>query len=131
MKKIILSSGSTLEITIGSFVESRDLFQALMSESLPIKFNDDQDININMFKDILFTALSSKKVESALWVCLKRVLYNKEKVTESIFDNNEDARADYLEICFYVTKENVFPFTKNLYAKYYPMLQQVMKMFQA
>jgi hypothetical protein len=129
-EKFTLPSGKELEVTMGSFTESRYLYQAFLKDAKNIDFDEDRDININFFKDLLCVALSSKEIEEKLWVCMKRALYNKDKITLDTFES-EEARGDYFHVCFYVVKVNILPFVKDLYAKFQPFIETMTKSFQA
>ena len=72
-------------------------------------------IDVNLRKDLFCTFLASKKIEAALAECMKRVTYNGLKITEDTFEPVE-ARDDYLTVCVEVTRENVVPFMKSLFA---------------
>ena len=121
---MILPSGSELKITVGSFAESKALYQAILEEAKDLKMDAQAEVDVNLFKDLFCTMMSSKKVESALWGCMRRVTYNGLKITESTFEDVE-ARQDYFEVCFEVAKENILPFTKSLYAKLSPILDKL------
>lgn len=122
--KVTLPSGSILEITVGSFQESKALYMAVMEELKVLKLDPTAEVDVNLFKDMFCAALSSKKIEAALDVCMKRVTYNGLKVTQDTFEPVE-AREDYLNVCFEVAKENIQPFTKNLYAQFGDIFQKV------
>ena len=114
-----LSSGAELNITVGSFAESRDLYQAVLEEAKGLKLDANADVDINLFKDLFCTAMGSKKIEKYLWICMKRVTYNGTRITdpEAVFEPVE-ARGDYMEVCLEVAKANVLPFMKSLSAQY-------------
>jgi len=119
-----LESGLTLRIQPASFAKAKQLFDAVSVEIKDQNMDATQEIDINFIKGVLLGLVSSPKVEAALWVCMENCLYKNERITVSTFEDM-DARADYLEICYEVAKENVYPFMKNLYAKYKPMFQEL------
>lgn len=130
MKKI-LSSGATLEITRAPFSVSHRLFKTVMRELSQVEINvgakgkDIQDLFklevgdqlVNTLKNVAVTLLSSEEIEAVLWVCFDRALYNNQKVTKEIFDE-ESAAGDYLEIAKEVMIYNMAPFTKSLQSVY-------------
>jgi hypothetical protein len=116
-EKIKLQSGAELAITLAPFEDSKNLYQALLSELKVLKVEYNTEIDVNFFKDIFCVGFSSKAVEAALWKCMSRVTYNDLKVTKDTFEV-EEARQDYFDVCFEVARANIAPFTKNLYAKY-------------
>ena len=114
-----LPSGAELEITLAPFSDGRSLYQALLEELRPMKMDDQAEVDVNLFKDLFCAGFSSKKVESALFACMKRCTYNGVRIVDvdAIFEP-ETAREDYFSVCFEVAKRNLTPFTKDLYAKF-------------
>lgn len=121
MTEVDLPSGAKLRIQPAPFKDSRALYQAILEEAKVLKLDPKTEIDVNLFKDLFCVGVSSKKIESCLWECMKVVRYNELKIDADTFEKVE-AREDYLTVCFEVAKENVLPFMKNLYAKYAPML---------
>lgn len=120
--EIELPSGAKLRVNLASFATSKDLYQAFLEEAKGVKFDFslDTELKLEMFKDIICVGLSSKKIEKALWECMKVALYNDKKITEETFED-EDARGDYFNVVFEVAKLNLSPFVKNLYALLSPL----------
>lgn len=116
-KEVKLPSGAVLKITPSPFSVSRALFQALLEELKALKLDPDAEVDVNLFKDIFCVGVSSKKIEACLAVCMRKVTYNDLKIDDMTFEPVE-AREDYLAVCFEVTKENIQPFTKSLYAQF-------------
>lgn len=121
-----LSSGAELNITVASFAESRDLYQAVLEEARSLKLDPDAEVDINLWKDLFCSAMGSKKIEKCLFVCMKRVTYNGMRITnpEETFEPVE-ARGDYMEVCLEVAKANILPFMKSLYAQYGQVLSML------
>lgn len=126
MKSVKLPSGAELQITLATFAESRSLYQAVLEEAKVLRLDPGQEIDVNLYKDLFCTALSSKKIETALWDCMKKVLYNGLKIDKDTFES-EESRQDYVMVCLEVGKENISPFLKSLYAEWYPVLAKAMK----
>lgn len=120
-----LSSGAELVITVGSFAESKALYQALIEECKSIKIQGDSQ-TADMIKDLFCVGLSSKKIEAALAACLKRVTYKGLKIDENTFEPIEN-REDYIELCLEVIHENIAPFWKSLYAQFNRILVKLEK----
>ena len=116
-KKVLLPSGAELEITVSPFAVSKALYMAIAEEAKNLKMDANTELDTNFLKDMLLTAVSSKKIEIALDDCLKRVTYNGLKIEKDTFEPVE-ARQDYFEVMYHVARENVYPFTKNLCARY-------------
>lgn len=119
-----LPSGATLKITVAPFHDAKALYQACLEELKFLKVDPNDEIDVNLFKDLFCAALSSKKIEVALKECLKRVTYNDLKIDEQTFEPVE-ARQDYILVCFEVAKENIAPFAKSLYAEFAPILERI------
>jgi hypothetical protein len=120
--KITLNSGKELHITLATFAVSRNLLQAMLAEAKDLKFDPDAQVDVNVFKDLFCVGLSSKKIEAALHECLKKAVYDGQKCDSSDTWEKEDARGDYLEVCFEVAKANISPFTKTLTAQFKQVL---------
>lgn len=114
---IKLPSGAKLEITIAPFKDARALYQALLEEVKSLKMDPEAEVDVNLWKDLFCAALSSKKIEAALDVCMARALYNGVRISDETFEKVE-AREDYIDACYEVAKANIQPFTKSLYVKY-------------
>lgn len=123
VKELVLFSGANLKLHLASFQESKALLQSLMEEGKTVKI-DSEAHPIEVFKNAFFSGFVSKKVELALAACIKRALYNDLPITEATFEK-EEARQDYLQVCFEVASENIRPFTKGLYAKYSHLLESL------
>ncbi len=122
LKEIVLPSGAILKVNLASFSVSKDLYQAILEEArtLKVDFSFDADLKLEMFKDILCMSLSSKKIERAIWECMRVAIYNGSKITEDLFES-EEVRGDYFNIMFEVAQLNIAPFTKNLFALLSPL----------
>lgn len=125
-KSVTLQSGAKLEITVSPFAISRSLYQAVLEAVKDLELDPKAEVDVNFFKDLFCVGLSSKKIESCLNECMKRVTYNGLKITDETWEPIE-AREDYLDTCFEVAKENLLPFTKSLYAKYAPIVEMLRK----
>lgn len=115
MREVKLPSGAVLKITPAPFAVSKALYQALLRELKGVTMGF--EITQNVFKDLFCAGFSSSEVETCLWECLKRCLYNDLKIDDQTFEPVE-RREDYLKVCVEVTRDNVFPFAKVLYAEY-------------
>ena len=119
-----LNSGAELKITPAPFAEARELYQAILAEGTVMNFDPNQEIDVNFFKDVICVGLSSKFIEEKLWSCMRRCRYKGLKIVEDVFEPVA-AREDYMEVMFEVTKANITPFTKSLYAQYGHLLKEV------
>jgi hypothetical protein len=125
-REVTLPSGAVLVVAPAPFQAAKALYQAVLEEVKGVKVDPLAEVDVNLFKDMFCIGLSSKKIESALAECLKRVTYNGLKVDSSTFEPVE-SRQDYVTACFEVAKENIEPFTKSLYAQYAAILGQLQK----
>ncbi len=121
-KKIKLPSGAELEITMAPFAVAKALYQACADEMRTLKLDMQADVDGNFWKDLFCAGVSSKKIEVALDKCLERCTYNSLKINGDTFEP-EDARQDYLTVCYEVTRENVHPFMKSLFVQYAGIFQ--------
>jgi hypothetical protein len=124
MKEIALPSGAVLKITVSSFAVSKNLFQAISEEAKGLKIDASTEIDVNLIKDLFCAGISSKRIEQCVWECMKKATYNGLNISEETFEP-EEARQDYLQVLVEVTKENVLPFTKSLFAQFGDILKKV------
>lgn len=119
MKEITLPSGAVLKMTHTPFAVSKALYQAILEEMKGLKMSHEMEVS-SVLKEIFCIGFSSKKVETALWECLKRCTYNNGagdlKIDDTTFEPIA-AREDYSLVCIEVMRENISPFMKGLYAE--------------
>ena len=120
MKSVPLPSGAELKVPVAPFEEALALYQAVLEEFKPLQYTEEAHV-ANLYKDLFCTSFSSKKILAALAPCMKRCLYNGEKVVSSTWEPT-DARQDYMPACIAVASENISPFLKSLYAEFSPLL---------
>lgn len=113
MRDLDLPSGKKLHIQVAKFLTGKALFQAFSDELKGMKIATDTDIDVSLLKDLLCTAVSSKKIEAALWECFKTVTVDGLKIDTDTFEP-VDMRADYFIVALEVAKDNLLPFTKHL-----------------
>lgn len=129
-KKVSLPSGAELEMTLAPFLEGRKLFTVTADCLKSVKIDGQAEIsdltsNVNSLKDAFLACLTSPAMEDAILSCLKRCTYNKQRITSwDIFDK-EEARQDYLIVCWEVCKFNLAPFTKSLFAKLSGLIKEI------
>lgn len=124
MIEVVLPSKAKLKISPSAFAVSKELFQAITEEMKSLNISASTEIDINLFKDMFCTGLSSKKIEKCIWECMKKATYNDLKITEDTFEPVE-AREDYIPVMFEVAKENITPFMKSLFASYADILKKI------
>lgn len=117
---ITLKSGAQLALTIAPFAVGNRLLKTVARELAAVDFDMDtvnfselSGKDINTLKNALFQLLQSDALETALLECMKRCLYNNERITETTFEP-EDARPDYLPVAWEVIKVNLRPFFSGL-----------------
>jgi len=131
MKEITLKSGAVLKITLSPFAESRALYQAILEELKPLNIGGEKEFS-QLFKDLVCTGFSSRKVEFCLETCFKRCTYkginDKDglKIDKDSFEKEEN-RQDYIPVCIEVIKENIMPFLKGLFVEYRQFLALIEK----
>lgn len=120
MREVTLTSGAVLKIGQVPFETSKALYQAVLEELKSLKINSEDQL-AQLYKDIFCVGFSSKKIEAALWDCFKRCQYCDSrgdlKIDKDTFEP-VSARADYVQVCVEVMKENIDPFAKGLFAEY-------------
>lgn len=116
-KKVKLPSGAELRIQLSSFGTGRAMYQAVCEELKSLKLDPEAEVDVNLKKDLFLAMMTSKKVESCVWACFEKCLYNESRISEETFEPIE-ARDDYITLCYEVAKENIAPFWKSLYAEY-------------
>lgn len=126
MKEVKLPSGSTLIIIPADFATSRECYRAVVEEGKQLVLDPNAEVDVNLYKDLLCIAMGSRKIEKAIWDCLKKCTINKLPITNETFEPVEK-RDDYLTVMIEVAKENVFPFTKSLYAEYAPIFRSILQ----
>jgi hypothetical protein len=124
MKVVQLPSGAELKIALAPFSEANALFKAIGAEMKNLKVEFDTEIDVNLLKDLVCSAVASDKIESCIWDCIKKSLYNDLKITKDTFEP-VDARQDYYVVLFEVAKENLAPFTKSLSAQFGDILKKI------
>ena len=113
--EITLPSGAILTVKQAPFSEANNLFRACTKELVKIKVDAKAELNFELLKDLFCTACSSEEIDRALWTCMRRCLYEGEKITPLIFEA-EDKRQDFLPCEIEVFKANILPFQKGLFA---------------
>ena len=121
-KEVELPSGRTLQVKPASFVVSRTLYQTFVAEMKELKISGETEVDYNFFKDVACTLLASKKYEKELWECMKQCLIDNFKITTDSFEAI-DHRDDYIKVIIEVSKENLYPFTKSLFAEFGHLFQ--------
>lgn len=124
MKTMTLPSGAKLEITDAPFLEARALYQAVAEELKGVKVNPQDEVDVNLFKDMFCLAISSKKIEAALSACMRRATYDGQRITDDTWEPVA-ARGDYLTACMEVASVNIQPFMKSLFAQYGDILAKL------
>lgn len=111
-------SGSDVIISIADWEDCIDLQDMILAELSQTGINLDNRDDIDMGK-ILASGMKlagSKPIRQALFKCLLRCTYNKEKITAKTFED-EKARGDYYEIALACIKVNLSPFFNSLLSK--------------
>lgn len=129
--KITLPSGAKLEITPADWEISKALYQEIASEAESLVLDPKAEVDVNLWKNIAFRALSSKKIDAQAWACIEgRCTYNGVRITKDTFQPLK-AREDYLLVMFEVTVVNVSPFMKNLIVRFSGMYREMLGTLQS
>ncbi len=124
MKEVKLPSGAVLKIGNTPFATSKALYQAILKEAKGVAVSSKTELS-SLYKDLFCIGFSSPEIEACLWECFKRCTYNAGngdfRIDESTFEPVA-ARQDYVAVCVEVAKESVYPFGKDLFAKWSTIL---------
>ena len=112
-------NGAEIVINEADFISSLKLknavLKAIKESGVDIAKIDLEKITIASLEPIIAIVLSadtSDDVQKAVFKCLLRCTYNKEKITEDTFKPTV-ARKDYYEIVIACLKENLSPFFES------------------
>lgn len=118
-KEITFKNGHEAVINIASFSKAMKLknaiAKALLKENIDISKLDFENLN-SLFSGLLAVD-SDEDVNKAIFDCLAKSLYNKEKITIDTFED-EKARENYYLILIECLKLNLSPFIKPLISKF-------------
>lgn len=132
MKEVKLPSGAVLKITPSPFKEANALLKALSRDLKGVQLNSKYEVG-EMIKNALCAAVSSTEVESCIWACFARCLYNGGagdlKITEDTFEPIK-ARQDYIAACIEVGTVNVGPFLNGLSAGFQGFLKKLLELLK-
>lgn len=105
-----LDSKAVVQINMAPFGVSHRLLQAVMREVGVVRLSEGEQ---EFAKNIVVRLISSPEVESILWECMGRCLYNGQKITKDTFESEQN-RGDYLVVSKEVLEVNLIPFLSNL-----------------
>lgn len=115
-----LPDGSQLVVNVASLAEANALKKAVFRELVGLKIGlsaiNLKELSGDEFdgmKDAVFRLLGSDSVESTLWTCARRSLYNGQPITTATFED-EKARENYERVAWEVMVYNLRPFFKSL-----------------
>lgn len=121
MSKVKLPSGAELTVQPAPFADSKNLYQALLRELKEVKIDFKMEM-ANLYKELFCMGFSSPQIEACLWKCMERCTYDNGKTGPLKIDKDTfepvEAREDFMTVCTEVTKVNVSPFVKTLFADY-------------
>lgn len=106
----VASFESTMDLKDAIFIELAHAGIKLDAAKLDIH---NMEIDVGQIAAAALKVDSSKAVRNALFACMVKSTYDKEKITPETFED-PNARADYYEIAFAVIKENLAPFFSGL-----------------
>lgn len=117
MEKVTLSSGAVLEITESGIEPQHELFRVVMEELGAVDVSaltSPNEMNINVIKDLMCRALSSKKLLEAIKPMLRRATYNGEKINDIQFFDVDERKRDFLPVLKEVARVNLVPFGESV-----------------
>lgn len=111
-------NGDEAVINIASIQNALSLKNAISKALLAqgVKLANIDLNNVDSLLDAILATDSDESVNKAIFNCLAKSTYNKEKITLDIFED-ENARENYYEIIINCLKINLTPFLKPLISK--------------
>lgn len=119
MNKYTLNSGKIVEISLSSVEVALNLYRAILTECKNANVdisNLDEKTLLEVFQtniEAIINIFASELVMDAVKDCCKRVVYNKQKFSMDLFEDEKN-RADFFPIMQLVAMENLAPFFPNL-----------------
>lgn len=120
MLKFELQSGKILEIDLAKTEDAWNLYCAIVNEckgtGLDLKIAEEDTIADLIMRntEALLNIISSKQVLEATKDCSLRNLYDKQKFSMDLFED-EKARGDFIPVMAVTAIENIRPFFPNLH----------------
>lgn len=121
-------NGAKIVINSAPFVDVMTLKSAIQKELANSNIKLDvtnlsmeSEIDIGSIIKVIMQIDSSKEFYESLFKCLNRCTYNDQKVTETLFDN-DDIREDYYTLAVECLKVNLKPFLKGLVSSFPKLL---------
>ena len=120
MREVSMPSGAVVKINAAPFVDSKNLYQALLRELKDVKIDTKMEV-AELYKELFCRGFSSPEIEQCLWKCLERCTYNSKgadlRINKDTFESIQ-AREDFMAVCIEVVKDNVGPFIKSLWQEF-------------
>lgn len=119
MNKYTLNSGKIVEISLSSIEVALNLYRAILTECKNANVdisNLDEKTLLEVFQtniEAIINIFASELVMDAVKDCCKRVVYNKQKFSMDLFEDEKN-RADFFPLMQLVAMENLAPFFPNL-----------------
>lgn len=119
MNKYTLNSGKIVEISLSSVEVALNLYRAILTECKNANVdisNLDEKTLLEIFQtniEAIINIFASELVMDAVKDCCKRVVYNKQKFSMDLFEDEKN-RADFFPLMQLVAMENLAPFFPNL-----------------
>ena len=132
MLKFQLKSGKIVELNLASIDNALALYRAVIQEckgaGLDISGEDETTIGDLLKKNMeaILNILGSEQVMEAIKNCCDKVLYDKQKFSMDIFED-ERARGDFFGLMLLVAVENLRPFFVEMTMFFDLLLSGVLK----
>lgn len=132
MLKYQLTSGTKVEFSLASVDKALALYRAVIQECQQSKFDLKIEEGMSQLELIgkniepLLRIMGSENVMEAVKDCCEKVLYNKQKFSMDLFED-EKARGDFFGLMILVSLENLLPFFPNLRTAFEPILSQFVR----
>lgn len=110
------ANNASVKINIASFQEAMALKNAIQKAFIESGVKIKAEDNLEDILYLIMSLDSNEQVNKEIFNCLKRCLYNNQKIIADIFED-EKVREDYYEIVYACLEVNLKPFIKALFSK--------------
>ena len=129
MRELVGQNGVKIVINAASMLVVKKLRKCIASEFLKVnidignpkkleelkrEFEKNISKYINDIKNVILGLELSDQFEDVMWQCLKCCTYDNKQIVPTLFDDIEEARADYDYLVIECLKENLTPFFGRL-----------------
>lgn len=128
MSEFTAKSGAKIIINDADWKDAKALKMVLQNEISKLDLKGiDLKTDAAVLIGMVMRVDSSPALDAALWPCLARSTREGSKITESLFQDDLKARADYYEIMLECITVNMRPFVASLFSLLPPVMVEMAK----